>query len=79
MTEARQSMWGLAQKSTYHCRDCGWKRTLPSSGDARIEGLTWFRACPECRSTALACGSAATLDALWQGLPEAWRSARRSE
>lgn len=72
-------MRGRAQELTYRCRDCGWKRTTPPTGDVRIEGLTWFRSCPECRSTALECGNASAMDALWQSLPEAWRSTRRSD
>lgn len=79
MTDARLTMWGRAQKLTYHCKDCGWKRVTPPTGDVRIEGLTWFRSCPECRSTALECGNANALDTLWQGLPEAWRRAGRLE
>lgn len=70
MTEVRLTMRGHAQKPTYHCRDCGWKRTTPPSGDVRIKGVTWFRTCPECRSTALECDNAGTLDALWDSLPE---------
>lgn len=72
-------MRGHTQKPTYHCRDCGWKRATPPSEDVRIKGVTWFRTCPECRSTALECDNAGTLDALWDSLPEAWRIAPRSK
>lgn len=50
--------------ATFHCRHCGWKRTLPVPlGDCRVPGVTHFTACPECgRGDAITQRSAGPLE-----------------
>lgn len=72
-------MWGKPQRWTYRCPACGWQKTTPPTGDVRLQGLTHFSACPECRSPALELHPKNLRDALGSRAPKSWRVFRRGK
>ena len=50
---------------TFHCDDCGWKKTVPHAGsDVRIPGYDHFAQCPDCGKSDVRSQPASTLEIL---------------